>query len=524
MYAHECPLLDAYHHLSFAHPGRRFGALVESILLVLVFTFVGLAWALLGIYLGSLVYDKNEPASYAIRGIFILILVIFHGYYRSSAPRLFLGMVFLVLSSFVTLLGTNHKVTSLSMTGVLYPILVACGISLVVNLSVFPESNASFLGQASIETLNDVAQTMREAEKYFVQMSGLPSKEHVTADGNEDDRHVKALVDSPGPSTAVPEKPGPGFGSLHWPPWSRKGTAEPQQASPAPQPTGEVKLTDLMEKKAMLRASLATSEATQRECVFELALSCLPPSDMELISTDAMKRLVDNTIALIGACESKYALLSTEDDQKATSHDAGPNAESPRRVSISDNEPSRSDTPASDGESPMARGKASGSRSRRRRNRERTASLAEEELEMIKPQREIEAGDVKLLRFLVRKISAPLEALQQSIDRSVEVVTSCVAFAYVGPTTPLVRLSTDLLEDVPRLPSGTKTPRGIIVEELDLHVDTLSHALVEFDKSSAAALEDAAMVHELERRQVDILPREEIFLIASFILVLRQAA
>ena len=79
-------------------------------------------------------------------------------------------------------------------------------------------------------------------------------------------------------------------------------------------------------------------------------------------------------------------------------------------------------------------------------------------------------------------------------------------------------------QDVKQLPGGANTPKGLHVEELDIYVESLVEALSEFDRSSSIALEDAAVLSNVKRRQVDIMPREEVFLISSFILNFRQAA
>ena len=60
--------------------------------------------------------------------------------------------------------------------------------------------------------------------------------------------------------------------------------------------------------------------------------------------------------------------------------------------------------------------------------------------------------------------------------------------------------------------------------ELDIHADTLARALLKFDSDAASALEGAAHIQELEGKEPDIMPREEVFLIASFLLNVRQAA
>jgi len=73
------------------------------------------------------------------------------------------------------------------------------------------------------------------------------------------------------------------------------------------------------------------------------------------------------------------------------------------------------------------------------------------------------------------------------------------------------------------LPSGAQVPKGIIVEELDLHLDGIQQALLQFDSDAASALEGAATMQALEGLEPDIMPREEVFLISSFMLNVRQA-
>lgn len=67
-------------------------------------------------------------------------------------------------------------------------------------------------------------------------------------------------------------------------------------------------------------------------------------------------------------------------------------------------------------------------------------------------------------------------------------------------------------------------PNGIMVEELDLHIHDLQQALMSFDGNISSALEKAAIMQELKDQEPDIMPREEIFLLSSFLLNWRQAA
>ena len=54
-------------------------------------------------------------------------------------------------------------------------------------------------------------------------------------------------------------------------------------------------------------------------------------------------------------------------------------------------------------------------------------------------------------------------------------------------------------------------------------MEVIQKALIHFDKESAAALEGAKALEELQSREPDIMPREEVFLISSFMLNVRQA-
>ena len=123
----------------FGHPGRRFGQLAEALILALSGVLLGLAWSNLGVYLSSLIIGSHPNAAYAVRGLFLTIALMIHGFLRSYAPRLFVAVVLLIIVSVVNLLSTAKQVTSAGVTQILYPVLIATGVILVVNLLVFPE-------------------------------------------------------------------------------------------------------------------------------------------------------------------------------------------------------------------------------------------------------------------------------------------------------------------------------------------------------------------------------------------------
>jgi hypothetical protein len=94
-----------------------------------------------------------------------------------------------------------------------------------------------------------------------------------------------------------------------------------------------------------------------------------------------------------------------------------------------------------------------------------------------------------------------------------------------------VALKHDPIQDVPTLPfskQGARKPRRPEAQELDTHIDLLENSIKEFGERSTEALEGAASEEisgaEMADAEVDVMPRDEIFLISSFMLNLRQAA
>lgn len=496
----------------FGHPGRRFGMMAEALVLAVGGTLLGIGWSMFGIYLSSLVYEGNSPAAYTIRGIFLAVALLFHGFLRSHTPRLFIFVLLLVIVSVVSMTSTAVSVSKTAVTTLLYPILTATGVLLLVNVLVFPEFSSSFLGITTIETLGETVSVLRDAGKYFINIAEEQEKECAEEKARQDTEGRDQPLTTAEEVEESPKK-GPVF-SLH-----QKIILffKKKPGTPAEKPAETkilVKLKSLTDSKAKLRAKLASCKAAQQECNFELAWAVLPPRDLKPISDTQMKKLVANTIALIGACESKYALMGDESDKI---EDETKNEHQLNRMAEAAGEDNGGEMPYSATENDTSeeseyekpeRKKRKGKESRKRKKSKTRLQKELEDLALIKPRKEIESGDTELLKQLVGKITQPLCNLQNKIDRSVDVVTSCLAYCY----------------DVPKLPSGAVAPKGIRMEEIDIWVDNLTDALVDFDKDSAAALEKAAALHDLDDAQIDIMPRMETFLISSFLLNLRQAA
>ncbi|RDW91892.1 hypothetical protein BP5796_01286 [Coleophoma crateriformis] len=503
----------------FGHPGRRFGAMAEALILAISGALFGVAWSSLGLYLSSLIYDSNRPAAYTIRGVFLLLALLFHGFLRSHTPRLFIFVLLMIIVSVVDLTSTATSVSAMGVTQLVYPILLAGGILFAVNILVLPEFSSSLLGITTIETLGETVAALRSAGKYFidsVEAADIKDLSQNTVELSECRNELTPVL------TAAERPPKEARTTSFWATlnaaFGRKKKAVDNKPPLSKEDTAPktVKLKTLTDSKAKLRAKLASCKAAQTECNFEIAYAVLPPRDLKPISDTAMKRLVSNTIALIGACESKYALMGDGDDKRA-SEDAhiqsladeaqvDHNFDSSRPTSGVDT--SHDDTADEGKEAKRERKMEKRKRKRKAKKKRDSLESEKEDLELVKPRKEIEFGDVELLKYLVKRISKPLSDLQEKIDRSVDVVSSCLAYCY----------------DVPKLPSGARAPKGIELQEIDIRVDILTDALADFDKNSASALEGAVALHDMEAPEIDIMPRMETFLISSFLLNLRQAA
>lgn len=489
----------------FGHPGRRFGQMAEALILTLLGTLIGTAWSTLGIYLSSLVYGENEPAAYTIKGLFLLVVVLTHGFLRSHTPRLFIMVLLMIIVSVVSLTGQTVTVSSTLITTLLYPILTAVGVLLIVNICIFPEFSSSFLGITTIETLGETVGALRDAGKYFIQTEATPEVRPKTEVGEVSNAEAPTAAEEPAEGNApnpssVMSKIMAGIGLMRR---NKKDTKPPKNKAPK-----MIKLKSLTDEKSNLRKKLDSCKDAQDECNFELAFAVLPPRDLKPITDTAMKKLVANTIALIGVCESKYALTGDQDDsdadeEKDREKEAGPtgNADTSREESLADESSAGEKEKEEDEEEKLEE------RKRKKKNKMRLERQIAD-LELVKPHKEIEFGDIKLLKLLVQRVSGPVTDLQKNIDRAVNVISSCLAYCY----------------DVPKLPDGSRPPRGIKLEEIEIWANTLKSAIDNFDRDSESALEGATSVQNLDSSQIDIMPRIETFLISSFILNFRQAA
>jgi hypothetical protein len=404
----------------FCHCSQRFGQMAQSLIFTLIGTLLGLGWSALAMYLSGLVFESNEPAAYTIRAIFLVLVSIVHGYVRSQSPRLFVLVWLFLLTSFVTLVGTANHITVSTVTNILYPILTAMGVLLIVNVTVFPEFSGKFLADTTIQTLSQTQTTLKAATEWFME----PKENEEGNDGTA------------GRASKV----------------STSGTGKSAKA-----PSQESRLATLTAAKGKLRAKLSSCKSALRECTYEVEYAVVPSRSLKPISSTAMAGLVRNVNTLISACESKFVLMGAGEaatESRDDSHE-------------SDSSHSEKRVPSPDYQEFLREENGEGSRrpSRRSQLPVSTRTSLEERLEQVKPQREIASGNPDVLESLLARVREPVSDLLTQVDAAILLVVSCLAYCY----------------DVEKLPAGVIAPKGIILEELDIRVDTFAAAVAFYD-------------------------------------------
>ncbi|KAL6881084.1 hypothetical protein J3F83DRAFT_31680 [Trichoderma novae-zelandiae] len=488
--------------IAFSHPGQRMGVVIENIIMIIFGSGIGLSWNMLGLYLASLVYDTNKAGAFTIRAFFYLACTLLHGYLRSSSPRLFLFVLSLILPA-VTVLNVPTEATPTLYTTIYVPILIGVGVILFVNISIFPEFSGSYLGTSTISALSEMVDTLERATHWFVTPGGdrVESRNPGSLLGNP-------VADGQGIKQQRPHTKQSRQLIVRY--WHRLLAVLPNpfpsaksSARAAKPPLHATTLAFLTERKPPIRSKLATCKTAQNEVNFEISISPLAPADMKPISVDLMSRLSQSVITLIGACENKFIVLDEDDigdsDLATDGDDDDDIWRSPKCLNALDVATPSSSVPEANTNPNLSSGTAS-------RSRAENSAAHSSRIDYIKLNRQIRLSSAKLLESIVMRIRAPVQEFQVSTNEAVLLLMSCLAYCY----------------DVPTLPSGAPTPRGIRLEEIDLRIDIFTDALALFDEQSTEQLKLIAM--QETGQSIDFMPRMESFLVSSFLLAFRQSS
>lgn len=383
----------------FGHPGQRMGLMIESLLMILLGALVGVVWSLLGLYLAGLVLDCDRSAAYAVRGVFLLVAALLHGFVRSHSPRLFNFVLFMLVAVIITVQAPTGE-TVAPFSNIYVPVCTGAAVSLLGNLALFPELSSSYLGESTITTISEAMEVLSRSTYWFVTPGGdceevrlerarlYSSTFRRSRASNTSLPFLRRLAATRRWRAFASEFPNPFKSSVG--------------AGQAKVPLELTLLASLTESKTNIRSKLRACRAAQDEVNFEISLSKVPPDLMRPITTNSMTNLVQGIITVIGACENKFVLLGASTTRTAPDSSQTANA-------LSSTSQSSRSIPRS-GKVRKRKGKRS------------------QHAEDVKPIKEIEGGSVELVEHILLCIRDPVMGLHQSIKEAVGVLIDCLAY------------------------------------------------------------------------------------------------
>ena len=258
--------------------------------------------------------------------------------------------------------STTFYISGTFVTMFLYPMMTAIAILLIVNILIFPEFGATGLGYYTLSLL--------QLMLYYRSSRASPGlttvetlQQTITILNDATDLFVESFGNLP---------PTPETGHHHHP--------------------GEhildkkvIRLAELTASKSTLRAKVAECKSVYRDCAFDISYSCLAPKELKPIAGKGMGKLVMNVMALIGACESKYALMGTAELKEERGDDVSPG------------ERERDEGEKVKVEKEKEKVKKGGKEKDKERERKETYVPG------LKVKRAIESGDQQLLKYLLRR-------------------------------------------------------------------------------------------------------------------------
>lgn len=246
------------------HPGRRLGAMMQSLAFGLTAVLIGLPYSLFAHFCAKKTYDATNDLqkAYGIFVIFLFIVLCVFGYVRSVAPRFFsvVFVWFLICHfSFLLPITTSYRQIAYDYS---VPFIIGIGLSFFVSVTVFPEFGSTYIGTTVLSAMHEL-QVMFSNTSYFF-----------TSFDTDDPHNVKEH--------------------------SRK-------------------LAALLSQKKKVRTSLAACDATMLECTYEFSYSFMAPQELKSL-LKKMRNLSVTVNALHVACElalGVFAGYQPEKDQVA---------------------------------------------------------------------------------------------------------------------------------------------------------------------------------------------------------------
>lgn len=154
------------------HPGRRLGAMMQSLVLGLAGVAIGLPYTLFVHFIAKKVYsdEKDLQNVYGLFIVFDFFVLAMAGYVRSAAPRFFIfTFVVFLISHFSFLLPITTSLENLA-HDFSVPLLIGIGLSFVINITIFPEFGSTYIGTTILSAVHELQVMFSNTSYFFVNL------------------------------------------------------------------------------------------------------------------------------------------------------------------------------------------------------------------------------------------------------------------------------------------------------------------------------------------------------------------
>ena len=253
------------------HPGRRVSGTIQGAIYCLIGQLFGLVYALFARFLAQRCigskWDKltdlelyashfqRYEAALAVLAVFETIMLLFHGWMRSVNHRYF-GIVFpLFLVVHFAFLEPIKETAATITEAFTVPFYLGIAMSIFFNLTCFPEFGSTYLGNTTIDTLNELQKAVDHSINFFLSIN------------LEENYHLY--------------------------------NKEPAS------------LSRLLKYKNTIEKKVSTSELVYEECIYEVSYSYLSPNQLGPV-IDSFDPLVMYIKGIINACQLEFILLGKQ--------------------------------------------------------------------------------------------------------------------------------------------------------------------------------------------------------------------
>lgn len=154
------------------HPGRRLGAMMQSLVIGLLGILVGIPYALFAHFLVRKVYytTNDIQKAMALYIVFEFFILLFIGYVRSAAPRIFsFAYIMFLIAHFSFLLPITTTLSSIAYDFSI-PFLVGISVAFVINLAVFPEFGSTHIGTTVLSSIHELQVMFTNTSYFFINL------------------------------------------------------------------------------------------------------------------------------------------------------------------------------------------------------------------------------------------------------------------------------------------------------------------------------------------------------------------